>query len=87
MALADPLVDVRIATWLVMPDCGDLTDSPSRVTMKRGENRWNLQGLLTQRAGKDSVDSTLNVLRTVSGVTTTLLVMAVESEAVLMVAL
>ena len=67
MSLADPLVDVRIATWLVMPDCCDLTDSPSRVTLKKGENRWNLEGLLTQRAGKDAVTSTLTVLRTVSG--------------------
>lgn len=67
MSLADPLVDVRIATWLVMPDCCDLTDSPSRVSLKKGENRWNLEGLLTQRAGKDAVTSTLTVLRTVSG--------------------
>ena len=67
MSLADPLVDVRIATWLLMPDCGDLTDSPTRVTLKKGDTRWNLEGLLAQRAGKDAVTAALAVLRTVSG--------------------
>ncbi len=67
MALADPLVDVRIATWLVKPDCPDVTDSPSRVTLKRGDIKRNLEGLLTLKAGKDAVTSALTVLRTVSG--------------------
>ncbi len=62
-----PLVDVRIATWLVKPDCPDVTDSPSRVTLKRGDIKRNLEGLLTLKAGKDAVTSALNVLRTVSG--------------------
>jgi len=59
-----PLVDVRIATWLVKPDCPDVTD---RVTLKRGDIKRNLEGLLTLKAGKDAVTSALNVLRTVSG--------------------
>ncbi|DBA82952.1 TPA: hypothetical protein ACH3X1_006731 [Trebouxia sp. C0004] len=67
MSLADPLVDVRIATWLVKPDCPDVTDSPSRVTLKRGDIKRNLEGLLTLKAGKDAVTSALNVLRMVSG--------------------
>lgn len=67
MSLADPLVDVRIATWLVKPDCPDVTDSPSRVMLKRGDIKRNLEGLLTLKAGKEAVTSALNVLRTVSG--------------------
>ena len=67
MSLADPLVDVRIATWLVMPDAVEVTDSPTRVSMRKGDNPWNLEGLLNLRAGKEAVTSSLAVLRQVSG--------------------
>ena len=65
--MADPLVDVRIATWLVMPDSCEVTDSPNQVSMRKGDTARNLEGLLNLRAGKESVTSTLTVLRKVSG--------------------
>ena len=65
--MADPLVDVRIATWLVMPDAIEVTDSPTRVSMRKGDNPWNLEGLLNLRAGKEAVTSCVAVLRKVSG--------------------
>ena len=67
MSMADPLVDVRIATWLVMPDAIEVTDSPTRVSMRKGDNPWNLEGLLNLRAGKEAVTSSVAVLRKVSG--------------------
>ena len=67
MSMADPLVDVRIATWLVMPDAIEVTDSPTRVSMRKGDNPWNLEGLLNLRAGKEAVTSSVSVLRKVSG--------------------
>ena len=66
MSLADPLTDVRIATWLVMPDSTELSDSPSRVSLRK-DSHWNLEGLLKVRAGQDAVTSALTVLRNVSG--------------------
>lgn len=67
VSMADPLVDVRIATWLVMPDAVEVTDSPTRVSMRKGDNPWNLEGLLNLRAGKEAVTSSVAVLRKVSG--------------------
>ena len=67
ISMADPLVDVRIATWLVMPDAVEVTDSPTRVSLRKGDNPWNLEGLLTLRAGKEAVASSVAVLRKVSG--------------------
>lgn len=69
MSMADPLVDVRIATWLVMPDACEVTDSPTRVSLRKGDNPWNLEGLLNLRAGKEAVTSSVAVLRKVSGIT------------------
>lgn len=68
--MADPLVDVRIATWLVMPDACEVTDSPTRVSLRKGDNPWNLEGLLNLRAGKEAVTSSVAVLRKVSGTVT-----------------
>lgn len=67
MSMADPLVDVRIAAWLVMPDAIEVTDSPTRVSMRKGDKPWNLEGLLNLRAGKEAVTSSVAVLRKVSG--------------------
>lgn len=56
--MADPLIDVRIAAWLVSPD---------KDMVKEGSEGAKLQGLLEGNAGKDAVVAATAVVQKVSG--------------------
>lgn len=48
IALRDPLVDVRVAAWMLTPDQEELRDSATEIGAKKAA--WPLETLLKQRA-------------------------------------
>lgn len=69
ITLTEPLVDVRIAAWLLKPDAVEVTDSLQRVPMKKGGTPWNLEGLLIRATSKEASNDAMTALHKVSGET------------------
>lgn len=66
IAVAHPLVDVRIAAWLLKPDALEVTDSPNR-SCKRGDTAWNLEGLLIRAISKEAANDAVSAVQKTSG--------------------
>ena len=65
--LAEPVVDARIAAWLLTPDAPEVTDTDGKVVLRKHEIPWNLEGLLKRRAGEDAAKAAVVALQKVSG--------------------
>ena len=64
--MANPLVDVRIAAWLLKPDALEVTDSPNK-SCKRGDIAWNLEGLLIRATSKEAANDAVSAVQKTSG--------------------
>ena len=69
MVLAEPVVDARIAAWLLTPDAPEVTDTDGKVVLRKHEIPWNLEGLLKRRAGEEAAKAAVAALQKVSGMT------------------
>lgn len=70
MTVAEPVVDVRIAAWLLKPDAMEVTDS-LQARPHGKELPYTLEGLLTRQTSKEHVNDAVTALQKVSGVDAT----------------